>query len=255
MERRIGIRRMDDRPRGLRRHHGAGERPAETALRRCMSGADTAWVFVSAALVLAMIVPGFALFYGGLVRSKNVLGDDHAQLCHSLSREPALGIVGYSLAFGPDVNGVIGSLAWAGLNGVGLTPHAVYGPTIPHQAFMVFQLMFAAITPALITGAFAERMKFSALLCFSVLWSLGVYCPIAHWVWGGGWLAVLGALDFAGGAVVHISSGISALVCAIVLGARRGTAQTIWPRTICPWSCWARACCGSGGSASMPAAP
>ena len=195
---------------------------AETAAKAVISGADTAWVLLSAALVLAMIVPGLALFYGGLVRSKNVL----ATIMHSfviLCLVSLLWVlIGYSLAFGPDVNGVIGSLAWAGLNGVGLTPHAVYGPTIPHQAFMVFQLMFAAITPALITGAFAERMKFSALLCFSVLWSLAVYCPIAHWVWGGGWLAALGALDFAGGAVVHISSGISALVCAIVLGARQG---------------------------------
>ncbi|MFM8551268.1 MAG: ammonium transporter, partial [Nitrospiraceae bacterium] len=107
-------------------------------------------------------------------------------------------------------------------NGVGLDPHPVYGPTIPHQAFMVFQLMFAAITPALITGAFAERIKFSALILFSVLWSLLVYCPIAHWLWGGGWLGKLGALDFAGGAVVHISSGVAALVCAFVLGKRHG---------------------------------
>jgi Amt family ammonium transporter len=195
---------------------------ADTPAVAVISGADTAWVLLSAALVLAMIVPGLALFYGGLVRSKNVL----ATIMHSfviLCLVSLLWVlIGYSLAFGPDVKGVIGSLAWAGLDGVGLTPHAVYGPTIPHQAFMVFQLMFAAITPALITGAFAERMKFSALLCFSVLWSLAVYCPIAHWVWGGGWLAGLGALDFAGGAVVHISSGISALVCAIVLGARQG---------------------------------
>lgn len=187
-----------------------------------LSGADTAWVLVSSALVLAMIVPGLALFYGGLVRSKNVLGT----IMHSfviLCLVSLLWVLGgYSLAFGPDVKGLIGGLDWIGLQGVGLTPHATYGPTIPHQAFMVFQLMFAAITPALITGAFAERMKFSALLVFSALWSLAVYCPIAHWLWGGGWLAGLGALDFAGGAVVHISSGISALVCALVLGARQG---------------------------------
>jgi Amt family ammonium transporter len=173
-------------------------------------------------LVLAMTVPGLALFYGGLVRSKNVLGT----IMHSFVILCLISLfwvlLGYSLAFGPDVRGVIGSLDWAGLNGVGLSPHAVYGPTIPHQAFMVFQLMFAAITPALITGAFAERMKFSALILFALLWSLFIYCPIAHWLWGGGWLAGLGALDFAGGAVVHISSGISALVCAIVLGARQG---------------------------------
>jgi Amt family ammonium transporter len=172
--------------------------------------------------VLAMTVPGLALFYGGLVRSKNVLGT----IMHSFVILCVISLfwvlLGYSLAFGPDVKGVIGSLAWAGLSGVGLSPHAVYGPTIPHQAFMVFQLMFAAITPALITGAFAERMKFSALIVFALLWSLLIYCPIAHWVWGGGWLAGLGALDFAGGAVVHISSGISALVCALMLGTRQG---------------------------------
>ncbi len=183
---------------------------------------DTAWVLASSALVLAMIVPGLALFYGGLVRSKNVLGT----IMHSfiiLSLVSILWIlVGYSLAFGPDVKGLIGGLDWIGLNGVGLDPHPTYGPTIPHQAFMVFQMMFAAITPALITGAFAERIKFSALLLFSALWALLVYCPIAHWLWGGGWLGKLGALDFAGGAVVHISSGAAALVCAFVLGQRHG---------------------------------
>ena len=195
---------------------------AETAAAAGISGADTAWVLVSAALVLAMTVPGLALFYGGLVRSKNVLGT----IMHSFVILCLISLfwvlLGYSLAFGPDVKGLIGSLDWVGLSGVGLSPHAVYGPTIPHQAFMVFQLMFAAITPALITGAFAERMKFSALILFALLWSLLIYCPVAHWLWGGGWLAGLGALDFAGGAVVHISSGISALVCAIVLGARQG---------------------------------
>ena len=195
---------------------------AETIAAAAVNGADTAWVLVSAALVLAMTVPGLALFYGGLVRSKNVLGT----IMHSFVIVCLISLfwvlLGYSLAFGPDVKGVIGSLAWAGLSGVGLSPHAVYGPTIPHQAFMVFQLMFAAITPALITGAFAERMKFSALIVFALLWSLLIYCPIAHWVWGGGWLAGLGALDFAGGAVVHISSGISALVCALMLGIRQG---------------------------------
>ena len=195
---------------------------AQTAAGAVINGADTAWVLMSSALVLAMTVPGLALFYGGLVRSKNVLGT----IMHSFAILCVVSLfwvlLGYSLAFGPDVKGVIGSLAWAGLSGVGLSPHPVYGPTIPHQAFMVFQLMFAAITPALITGAFAERMKFGALILFALLWSLLIYCPVAHWVWGGGWLAGLGALDFAGGAVVHISSGISALVCALVLGARQG---------------------------------
>jgi Amt family ammonium transporter len=194
----------------------------ETAVVAPISGADTAWVLVSAALVLAMTVPGLALFYGGLVRSKNVLGTIMHSFVILCLVSLCWVLLGYSLAFGPDVKGLIGSLAWAGLSGVGLSPHAVYGPTIPHQAFMVFQLMFAAITPALITGAFAERMKFSALILFALLWSLLIYCPVAHWVWGGGWLAGLGALDFAGGAVVHISSGISALVCALMLGARQG---------------------------------
>lgn len=187
-----------------------------------VSGADTAWVLMSSALVLAMIVPGLALFYGGLVRSKNVLGTIMQSLVILCVVSLLWVLAGYSLAFGPDVYGLIGSLDWVGLSGVGLAPHAPYGPTIPHQAFMVFQMMFAAITPALITGAFAERMKFSGLLIFSAIWSVAVYCPIAHWLWGGGWLAGLGALDFAGGAVVHLSSGVSALVCALVLGARQG---------------------------------
>jgi Amt family ammonium transporter len=193
---------------------------ASTPLR--IEAGDTAWVLASAALVLAMIVPGLALFYGGLVRSKNVLGTImHSFIILCLVSVLWL-LLGYSLAFGPDHAGLIGGLEWAGLTGVGLEPHPIYGPTIPHQAFMVFQLMFAAITPALITGAFAERMKFSALLLFAALWSVLVYCPLAHWLWGGGWLGKLGALDFAGGAVVHISSGIAALVCAVVLGQRQG---------------------------------
>jgi Amt family ammonium transporter len=183
---------------------------------------DTAWVLTSSAMVLAMTMPGLALFYGGLVRSKNVLGT----IMHSVVILCVISVTwilwGYSLAFGPDVGGIIGSLEWAGLNGVGGEPHPTYGPTIPHQVYMLFQLMFAAITPALIAGAFAERMKFSALLLFAVLWGTFIYCPIAHWIWGGGWLGKMGALDFAGGAVVHISSGFSALVCAIVLGKRQG---------------------------------
>jgi ammonium transporter, Amt family len=187
-----------------------------------ISAGDTAWVLVSSALVLLMIVPGLALFYGGLVRTKNVL----ATIMHSfaiLCLVTLLWIlVGYSLAFGPDYGGVIGGLEWIGLWGVGMSPNPTYAPTIPHQAFMIFQLMFAAITPALITGAFAERMRFSALLIFAGAWALLVYCPIAHWIWGGGWLGKLGALDFAGGAVVHISSGAAALVCAAKLGPRRG---------------------------------
>jgi len=183
---------------------------------------DTAWILVSSAFVLCMTLPGLALFYGGLVRSKNVLGT----IMHTAVILCLITLVwvlcGYSLAFGPDIGGVIGSLEWIGLQGVGLEPSPNYASTIPHQVFMVFQLMFAAITVALITGSFAERMNFKALLLFSVLWSVCIYSPLAHWVWGGGWLSQLGALDFAGGAVVHISSGFGALVCAMVLGKRKG---------------------------------
>lgn len=183
---------------------------------------DTAWILMSSALVLCMMLPGLALFYGGLVRSKNVLGT----IMHTAVILCLITLVwvigGYSLAFGPDIGGVIGSLEWLGLQGVGLEPSPDYASTIPHQVFMVFQLMFAAITVALITGAVAERMNFKALLLFSVLWSLCIYSPLAHWVWGGGWLGQMGALDFAGGAVVHISSGFGALVCAIMLGKRKG---------------------------------
>jgi Amt family ammonium transporter len=195
--------------------------PAGSQVLKIDTG-DTAWVLTSSALVLAMTMPGLALFYGGLVRTKNVLGT----IMHCVVTLCVISITwilwGYSLAFGPDVAGIIGSLEWAGLNGVGGEPHPTYGPTIPHQVYMLFQLMFAAITPALIVGAFAERMKFSALLLFAALWGTFIYCPIAHWIWGGGWLGKMGALDFAGGAVVHISSGFSALVCAIVLGKRQG---------------------------------
>lgn len=183
---------------------------------------DTAWVLVSSAFVLAMLMPGLALFYGGLVRTKNVLGTI-MQSVMILSVVSLLWILfGYSLAFGPDHGGLIGGLDWVGLSGVGSEPHPVYGPTIPHQAFMLFQLMFAAIAPALITGAFAERKRFTSVVLFAALWSILVYVPLAHWIWGGGWLAKLGALDFAGGAVIHISSGAAALICAIVLGKRRG---------------------------------
>lgn len=183
---------------------------------------DTAWVLTSTALVLAMTMPGLALFYGGLVRSKNVLGTMMQSIVILCLVSLIWILVGYSLAFGPDKGGLIGGLEWVGLSGVGSEPHPTYGPTIPHQVFMLFQLMFAAITPALITGAFAERMRFSALLLFAVLWSVLIYSPVAHWIWGGGWLGKMGALDFAGGAVVHISSGVSALVCAIVMGKRKG---------------------------------
>ena len=184
---------------------------------------DTAWMLTSSALVLLMTTPGLALFYGGMVRQKNAL----ATLMQSFIIMAVISIQwvlwGYSLAFGPDKGGIVGGLDWVGLRGVGAEPFDAYSKTIPHQVFMLFQMMFAIITPALITGAFAERKKFSAFLLFTVLWATIVYDPLAHWVWGdGGWLKKLGALDFAGGTVVHISSGMSALVCAIVLGRRRG---------------------------------
>ena len=184
---------------------------------------DTAWVLISTAFVLLMTAPGLALFYSGMVRRKNVLGtimQSFAALC-IISIQWVLW--GYSVSFGPDKFGLFGGLEWAGLNGVGLEPYPDYAATIPHQAFMIFQMMFAVITPALIAGAFAERMKFSAFLVFTILWSTFVYDPIAHWVWGiGGWLRVMGALDFAGGTVVHISSGVSALATALYIGKRKG---------------------------------
>ncbi len=182
---------------------------------------DTAFMLISAALVLLM-TPALAFFYGGLVRRKNVLNTIMFSFVSIALVSIQWIFIGYSLAFGPDIGGFIGGLDWFGLNNVDLAPHPVYGPTIPHQAFMVFQMMFAIITPALITGAFVERMKFKTFLVFVLLWTTLVYDPIAHWVWGiGGWLGNLGALDFAGGNVVHISSGVSALVAALVIGKRK----------------------------------
>jgi Amt family ammonium transporter len=188
-----------------------------------ISSGDTAWVLTASALVLLM-TPGLAFFYGGLVRKKNIV----STIMYSFVSIGLVGIVwvlwGYSLAFGHDVGGwnLIGDLQWFGLNGVSADEAGPYSDTIPHQAFMIFQAMFAIITPALITGAFAERMKFSALCIFIVLWVTIVYAPLAHWVWGGGWLGELGALDFAGGTVVHISAGAGALVAALIIGRRIG---------------------------------
>jgi len=177
-------------------------------------------MLIATALVMFM-TPGLALFYGGLVRSKNVL----ATIMQSFICLGLISIVwvlfGYSLAFGPDVGGFIGNLDWALLKGIGLEP-GPYSETIPDLLFVAFQMMFAIITPALITGAFAERMKFSAYLLFAVLWSVLVYLPVCHWVWGGGWIGAHGALDFAGGTVIHINSGAAALVAAIVIGRRKG---------------------------------
>jgi Amt family ammonium transporter len=196
-----------------------------------VSSGDTAWMLIATALVMVM-TPGLGLFYGGMVRSKNVLGTImQSYMC--------LGIVsilwvfyGYSLAFGPDIGGIIGSFAWAGLTGVGITP-GPYSDKIPHLVYCSFQLMFAIITPALITGAFAERMKFSAFVLFTILWSTLVYLPVCHWVWGGGWLGKMGALDFAGGTVIHINSGVAALAAALIVGKRTGYRQEpIYPNNL-----------------------
>ncbi len=188
-----------------------------------INSGDTAWVLLSSALVLAMTIPGLALFYGGMVRSKNILSTMMHSFIAVCTVSVAWVLWGYSLAFGPDVGGVIGNLDWVGLKGVG--PEPTEGSTIPHLAFMVFQLMFASITVALISGAIAERMNFGAFVLFSLLWVTFIYAPLAHWVWGGGWLGGFGELDFAGGTVVHISSGVAALACALVLGKRHGYGQ------------------------------
>ncbi|MEW6667521.1 MAG: ammonium transporter [Thermodesulfobacteriota bacterium] len=187
-----------------------------------MNTGDTAFVLLSAALVMLM-TPGLALFYAGMVRSKNALGTlmQSFIIISVISLEWILW--GYSMAFGPDKFGLIGGLEWFGLRGVGMTPHPSYGPTVPHQVFMIYQCMFAVITPALITGAFAERMRFGSFLVFSLLWATLVYNPLAHWIWAeGGWLRRLGALDFAGGMAVHLSSGVAALAAAFLLGKRKG---------------------------------
>jgi Amt family ammonium transporter len=225
---------------------------------------DTAWILVSTALVMLM-TPGLALFYGGMVRRKNVLGT----IMHSFIAIALVSLqwilIGYSLSFGPDIRGFIGSLSWAGLSGVGLAPNADYAPTIPHLLFMVYQMMFAVITPALISGAFAERMKFSSYLIFALAWTTIVYDPVAHWVWGsGGWLKHLGVLDFAGGIVVHATSGFSALAAALYIGKRKGFLQEHMPPHDLPltvlgagllWFGWfgfnAGSALSSGGLATM----
>jgi len=199
----------------------------ETAVQSAQSAGDNAWMLTSSALVLMMTGPGLALFYGGLVRKKNVLGTMMQSFILMAVITVLWAVVGYSLAFG-EGTAYFGDLRYLFLNGVGGAPNTDYAATIPHQTFMVYQLMFAIITPALISGAFAERMKFSAMLLFMVLWALIVYFPMAHMVWGKGGLlnAYLGgkipSFDFAGGTVVHVTSGVSALVCALYLGKRKG---------------------------------
>ena len=186
-----------------------------------INSGDNAWLLVSTALVMLM-TPGLAFFYGGMVRRKNLL----STIMMSFMTLGLIGVLwvlyGYSLSFGNNKVGIIGGLNFLGLHNVGQAPSTVYATTVPHLSFMAFQMMFAVITVALITGAVVERMKFSAILVFALIWFTIVYCPIAHWVWGGGWLAKLGALDFAGGTVVHINAGVSALALAILLGPRKG---------------------------------
>ncbi|HUN59933.1 MAG TPA: ammonium transporter [Candidatus Binataceae bacterium] len=188
-----------------------------------INNADTAWVLISSLLVLMMTIPGLALFYGGMVRRKNVLSVLMQSFILAAVVSLQWVICGYSLAFSPG-NPIIGSLSWVGLHGVSAGhPYAAYSATIPHQAYMIFQCMFAIITPALITGAIAERMSFRGFLLFSLLWTTLIYDPLAHWVWGiDGWIHQMGALDFAGGTVVHISSGTAALAAALLVGSRSG---------------------------------
>ena len=202
-------------------------------IQAAQMNADNAWMLVSAALVLLMTGPGLALFYGGLVRRKNILGTMMQSFAMMGLVTIVWAICGYSFAFGHG-NAFIGGFEHLFLRGVGLTPNPVYAATIPAQTYMVYQLMFAIITPALITGAFAERMKFSAMAVFLTLWSLFVYCPMAHMVWGVGGLlnasgGALPSLDFAGGTVVHITSGVSALITALYLGKRMGYPHTAMP--------------------------
>jgi len=192
------------------------------AAGQAVSAGDTAFMMFATALVFLMI-PGLALFYGGMVRNKNVLSTIMQSfiLIGVISLQWVL--FGYTIAFGPDRMHLFGSLAWLGMHGVGIAPNPSYAATIPHLAFASFQMMFAIITVALISGSFAERMRFPAFLLFSILWATLIYDPLAHWVWGaGGWLHNMGLLDFAGGTVVHISAGISGLVTALVLGRRLG---------------------------------
>jgi len=202
--------------------------PAASSQAKVDTG-DTAWLLTSAALVLLM-TPALAFFYGGLVRRKNILS--MLAQCFMIMCMITIQWVlfGYSLSFGPDINGIIGSLGWFGLKGVGLDPNPAYAASVPHQAFMIFQAMFAIIAPALILGAFAERMKFSTFCVFSLLWATLVYDPVAHWVWGvGGFLRADGALDFAGGTVVHVNAGVAALAGALALGKRQGYPDKISP--------------------------
>ena len=210
---------------------GTAVGPAAAAVSAINSG-DTAWLLISAALVMLM-TPGLAFFYGGLVRRKNVLSVLMQCMFILCLVSIQWVLLGYSLSFGPDVKGMIGDLSWLGLKDVGLAPHAVYATTVPHQAFMIFQAMFAVITPALIIGAFAERIKFVPFCIFTLLWTTIVYDPVCHWVWADkgmlGTFGGMGALDFAGGTVVHINAGMAALAAALFLGRRIGYPNKMSP--------------------------
>jgi len=187
-----------------------------------INSGDTAFVLASAGLVLLM-TPGLALFYGGMVRSKNVLGTFMQSLIMISVISIEWVFLGYTMSFGPDVQGVLGDLSWAALQSVGSAPSPTYATTIPQNVFMIYQCMFAIITPALITGSFAERVRFAPFVVFALLWSILVYNPVCHWIWGsGGWLAAYGVLDFAGGLVVHLTSGAAALAAVLVIGPRKG---------------------------------
>jgi len=201
-----------------------------------INAGDTAWVLISSALVL-MMVPALAFFYGGMVRKKNILSTLNLNFIIICLISIQWVLYGYSLAFGGDFLGLIGGFNFLGLKGVGTAPNPDYAPTIPHLAFAAFQMMFAIITPALITGAFVERVRFKAFLIFSVIWATLVYDPVAHWVWGaGGVFHQLGALDFAGGTVVHVTAGFSALAFATVIGARKGFGTRIFEPHNIPYS-------------------
>jgi Amt family ammonium transporter len=200
-----------------------------------INAGDTAWLLVSSALVLVM-TPALAFFYGGMVRRKNILSTLNLSFIMICLISVQWILYGYSLAFGSDVGGLIGGLNYLGLSGVGATP-SDYAPTVPHLLFSAFQMMFAIITPALITGAFVERVRFKTFLVFSLLWATLVYDPVCHWVWGaGGILGRLGALDFAGGTVVHITAGFSALAFALAIGARKGFGKTSFEPSNIPYS-------------------
>src|SRR5262245_9277961 len=196
-----------------------------------MNSGDTSWLLISSALVLLM-TPGLAFFYGGLVRDTDVVNTIKMSFVSLAVIAVEWAVIGYTMAFGPGT-AIIGGTSWIGLRNVTFSPNAEYAPSVPHLTFMTFQMMFAIITPALISGAVVGRMRFRAYLLFILLWSVVVYDPVAHWVWGvGGWLRELGALDFAGGSVVHISAGVSALVAAKILGPRKPVEKEQVPHNV-----------------------